>query len=152
MPESKLSGILDKEHPWIRRELRGRVNAVYFYTAGRDILSKSPITVEEGPMGIMHPEEITLRSQDGRVVVKDQVAVSKKFWLFGPKVFRVKKVYGEVNHRQNVGEVVKNLGDQADTIKYVVYYYRESGVVIINKIPLKTSIKVWASGMGPAVA
>lgn len=149
MPATKIEAFVE-EFPWIENFAPGPVSQVYVSRIESPILNYSLAWISSD-FDDIHPvdrveERIFLVNKEGKEVTAEIRTQVKRYHFCGPIVTLIKNIRGVVTSHypiSNVGSVIKQLGETANSICFLISYYRYTKAVIVYKLPKGVSISQW---------
>lgn len=156
MPTTKIEGFF-REFPWAEKYVRkDLVEKVFVSRIEPRLLDYKPRCWRERAY---LEEEIFLVDKDGKAIGPEitEPVYSRKHRFWGPLTLQktvVKKKAGQVQMDETIGEALRNLGEDAEKIRFILSRYfpsllfldsegRRRGVVILYKAPQDVSIPAW---------
>lgn len=143
MPPTKIQAFME-EFPWVKKHVHAQEPIIQVYVSRMEssFLNYSPEEFDIGDVDHVK-ERIFLLNEENEVVTAEVERRRKKFFLFGPVVSEIKKIYGIVSHDSLVGSTVERFEEKADSIHFILSYYGHTEAVIIYKLPKGVSLKQW---------
>ncbi|MDR3558312.1 MAG: hypothetical protein P4L61_02145 [Candidatus Pacebacteria bacterium] len=108
---------------------------------------------------IQHNESLYLIDEKGDQVYNYEtsfhliraIPAHRKYRFFGPIVPAVpareekeeRKIDGEVHYGTTLGKKLAELGERADSVKFVLSYWDQTGALIVYKVPNGVTLPVW---------
>jgi len=149
MPPTKIQGFM-RQFPWIKKYVAGPIVRVYVSGIEASFLNYSPKYISEDWLFFFFfgtsdfPEEKIFLLDEGKELITVEIEKKRKMFLcFGPTITKMEKVIGVVRHGSSVNSIVEQLGEQADSIHFILSYYRYTRTVIIYKLPKGFSLRKW---------
>lgn len=149
MPATKIEAFVE-EFPWIENFAPGPISQVYVSRIESPILNYSlacPISDFDGIHLIDRVgEKIFLVNKEGKEVIAEIRTQVKRYHFCGPIVTLIKNIRGVITPDypiSNVGSVIEQLGETANSICFLISYYRYTKAVIVYKLPKGVSISQW---------
>jgi hypothetical protein len=133
MPDTKIRA-LKEEFPWISNYVDGKITLVYISFVEPSLFCYSPEADD------YNRERITFLDEGKKMVTATTKRQGRKYF-FGPLVDKFEKIDGVVRYGSTIGSVVERLGQESDTIRFIVSYYRLTKAVIIYKLPKNTTLR-----------
>ena len=146
MPATKIDAFLE-EFPWVNKYIKGPICQVYVSRIELKLLDRMLHKIDVGFLDAEYIyEEAYLLDENKEMVVSEteKEYYRRKYLFFGPKVLRKRtiKTIGKVVDT-SIGAVMWELGEKAQSVHYILSYYRYTGGVIIYKSPKGIPITEW---------
>jgi len=147
MPSTQIRAFME-EFPWIKKHIGGLIRGgglivqAYVSRMESSLFNYSPEGINVGDVDWIM-ERILLLNEKGEVVTTEVERRRKKFFLFGPVVSEIKKIYGIVSYDSSVGSVIEQFWEKSDSVHFIFSHYGYTGAVIIYKFPKDVSLRQW---------
>lgn len=141
MPSTEIKAFLE-EFPWVKGVVKGPITYVCVSRLEPALLNYSPEYPNNGFIRSIG-EYIYLLNREAKIITVELKKNRKKYFIFGPIVSKIKKISSVVRWGTTVQSVLDKMGEEVDSVHFILSYYEYIQTVIIYKLPKGISMLKW---------